>query len=135
MALGASLARFGGELRREHVEYLDEAGSGLRLKPDLTWWRGSCQAVLDTKYKSLAERSQIPNADAYQMLAYCIALGLPRGVLLYAKDGPAAGVEHRVRRHGYVVDVRVLDLERNPDQLLAQIDALADELGSGGDRW
>jgi hypothetical protein len=53
---------------------------------DITWRAGGrVQAVVDAKCKSLVDQTT-PNGDPYQMLADCIALGLPRGDLVYAKD-------------------------------------------------
>jgi 5-methylcytosine-specific restriction enzyme subunit McrC len=68
----------------------------------------------------------MPNADAYQMLAYCIALGLRRGYLIYAKESGAGNHRHRVVRHGYEIEVRAVDVELEPEQLLTQVDGLAD---------
>ena len=39
-------------------------------------------AVADTKYKEL-EAQKIVHEDLYQLLAYCVALGLPTGLLIY----------------------------------------------------
>ena len=67
----------------------------------------------------------MPNADAYQMLAYCIALSRRRGVLVYAKDSGESQRAHTIRNSGHVVEVRVLDVEASPEVLLAQVDVLA----------
>jgi 5-methylcytosine-specific restriction enzyme subunit McrC len=79
--------------------------------------------VFDAKYKAADARSLYSNADHYQMLAYCTALSVPRAWLVYARGGPA-----RVRR---VVNTDItivehpLDLRAEPQDLLAQVDALA----------
>ena len=39
--------------------------------------------MADIKYKSLADQP-VPEADVYQLLAYCTALRLPEGHLIYA---------------------------------------------------
>ncbi len=84
-ALRESMVRFGGELRAQWRGRLDIERQ-LQIIPDLTWWvHGSCAAVADAKYKALTP-SGMPNADAYQMLAYCTALTLERGFLIYAAD-------------------------------------------------
>jgi 5-methylcytosine-specific restriction enzyme subunit McrC len=97
------------------------------VRPDITWWHDRrCRAVVDAKYKAIA--ASVPNADAYQMLAYCIALGIPRGFLVYAKQSGERVTDHMIRRHGYVVSVRTVDVELEPKALLAQVDALAAEI-------
>jgi 5-methylcytosine-specific restriction enzyme subunit McrC len=41
------------------------------LRPDITWQvGGAVQAVVDAKYKA-EKPSGYPNADLYQLLAYC----------------------------------------------------------------
>jgi 5-methylcytosine-specific restriction enzyme subunit McrC len=103
----------------------------LRLKPDITWWHaGTCQAVIDAKYKAL-EVSGIPNADAYQMLAYCIAFGLDSGYLVYARDAGQEPLDHVIRGSEITIHVRSIDVECEPADVLAQVDALAYELRPG----
>ena len=63
--------------------------------------------------------------DAYQMLAYCIAYGLPRGYLVYAKDSGEESRRHRLRNIECEIVVRAIDIERKPETF-AQIDQLAD---------
>jgi 5-methylcytosine-specific restriction enzyme subunit McrC len=70
----------------------------------------------------------MPNADAYQMLAYCIALGIPRGFLVYAKQSGRGVTDHVIKRHGYVVSVRSVDVELEPKALLDQVAGLAAEV-------
>jgi 5-methylcytosine-specific restriction enzyme subunit McrC len=72
----------------------------------------------------------MPNADAYQMLAYCVALGLPRGLLVYAKDSGAETRLHTIRRHDYRIDVRAVDVELPPDRLLAQVRGIAETMAA-----
>jgi 5-methylcytosine-specific restriction enzyme subunit McrC len=127
----AFLRRHGGRLERHHVAYLDSARTGLRLEPDITWHsRGGCRAVIDAKYKSLVDRKTMPNADAYQMLAYCIGLGLPRGFLVYAKDAGQLSRDHIIRRHGYEISVRAIDVEKEPVDVLRDVAALSDEIAA-----
>lgn len=72
----------------------------------------------------------MPNADLYQMLAYCSVMGLDRGHLVYAKgNGPA--VTHTVRRTGITIAQHALDLDQEPDALLGQVDALAAQVVAG----
>jgi 5-methylcytosine-specific restriction enzyme subunit McrC len=72
--------------------------------------------------------SGIPNADAYQMLAYCVAFGLDRGHLVYAKDAGQEPLDHAVSGVGTVIHVHAIDVEDEPAAVLAQVDALADAI-------
>jgi 5-methylcytosine-specific restriction enzyme subunit McrC len=131
LALRDSLRRYGGEVRFQHRDRLDEADrAALPIKPDITWWgSGECLAVIDAKYKSIAERA-MPNADAYQMLAYCTALRRRNGFVIYAQDSGEQPRRHTIRNTGHVIDVQVLDVGRQPERLLADVDVLADEIAS-----
>ena len=63
--------------------YLDQAGQ-VPLRPDIVWKiGGTTAAVIDAKYKA-EKPAGYPNADLYQLLAYCTILGLPVGHLVYA---------------------------------------------------
>jgi 5-methylcytosine-specific restriction enzyme subunit McrC len=122
--LRTALERHGGRLDAQCAVHLDRARR-IRLVPDLTWRAGGAvRAVVDAKYKRLADR-RFPNADAYQMLAYCTALGLERGWLVYAKDAGEADRDHVVARLGTVLHVRAIDVERSPEEVLAAVDELA----------
>jgi 5-methylcytosine-specific restriction enzyme subunit McrC len=126
-ALRGALERRGGHVRlQDGRRNLDKAGR-ITLRPDLTWWQaGTCRAVIDAKYKALADGG-VPNADAYQMLAYCTAFGLDRGYLVFAKDEQEP-VDHVVAGTGTRILVRAIDVECEPDDVLAQVDALAEEI-------
>lgn len=111
--------RHGGTPRQAPC-YLDQA-KALVLKPDLVWQRnGRPSAVVDAKYKMDA-----PKADLYQVLAYCIALRLPRGHLVYAQG---IAQHHVVQSSGIEIVCHALDLMLPPAQLLAQVGKIADEL-------
>jgi 5-methylcytosine-specific restriction enzyme subunit McrC len=129
-ALRVALERHGGRVQfQDNSRHLDEAAR-LTLKPDITWWRdGACHAVIDAKYKALAV-SGIPNADAYQMLAYCVAFGLECGYLVYAKDPGQEPVDHVVRGAGTRILVRAIDVEQEPADVLSQVDGLAAAVAS-----
>lgn len=126
VALKRVIERHGGRLdlqfRREHLDLQKT----IRLIPDLTWWKGwSCRAVLDAKYKRLTDQ-RFPNADAYQMLAYCTALGLDRGYLVYAKDAEETDRTYTIKNAGKVIHVRAIDVEKPPAGVLAEVYDLAD---------
>ncbi|MGW3559433.1 McrC family protein [Streptomyces sp. NPDC000963] len=127
VALREALRPYGGRgvLQAKGV-HLDEDGR-LRMRPDFIWYGDGNQshplAVADAKYKA-EKNNGYPGADLYQMLAYCTALGLPEGHLVYARgNAPHAG--HRVRETGIVLHQHALDLDRSPDDLLAEVGDLA----------
>lgn len=122
-ALSRSLGRFGGRTRAQDPHYLDVADE-VRMKPDLVWYRGGVPAaVIDAKYKA-EKPAGFPDADLYQMLAYCTALRLADGHLVYAK-GNADQRRHTVRHAHVTIHAHTLDLAAPPPALLAQIDVLA----------
>ncbi|MGE7385713.1 McrC family protein [Streptomyces sp. NPDC004126] len=116
-----------GSLQDPH--HLDE-DDAIRMKPDFVLYgpEGTARAVADAKYKA-EKRDGYPDADLYQMLAYCTALGLPEGHLVYAK-GNAPHAAHRVRHAGIVLHQHALDLDREPAALLADIAALSLRMGA-----
>jgi 5-methylcytosine-specific restriction enzyme subunit McrC len=129
-AFREAMRPYGGEVRDQAKDHsLDEAGR-LRLKPDLSWWRGGrCQAVFDAKYKEI-EAGRMKHPDAYQMVAYCLAYGLPRGYLVYAKDFGAVAATHVIRNAGIEVVVENVDVSLHPEQLLASVERLARHVAS-----
>ncbi len=77
--------------------------SKVPIRPDLVLRGGGKDlAVADVKYKEL-KPGKLPHADLYQMLAYCVSLGLPSGLLIYASESPSA--THTVENAG--VDLRI----------------------------
>lgn len=131
VALREAMQPFGGEVRAQWSGWLDQERQ-LGIRPDITWWSGStCFAVVDAKYKALQLKG-MPNADAYQMLAYCTALDLPHGFLVYAKDSEQASRSHEVRNSDCVIEIKTLDVESEPEPLLRQVDALAREIAGAG---
>lgn len=79
---------------------------------------------MDAKYKA-EKPSGFPQADLYQLLAYCTVLGLPVGHLIYAKGFEDAR-EHLVQRAGVRIVAHTLDLEARPALLLRAVETLAD---------
>jgi 5-methylcytosine-specific restriction enzyme subunit McrC len=136
-ALTEALRPHGGVVHLQYQrEFLDHERA-LRLKPDITWWRGGhLHAVIDTKYKQLVD-ARFPNADAYQMLAYCAGLGQERGFLVYARDADQRSRTYRVRDGHTTIEVRAIDLEATPDEVLEQVGQLAREVArsSSGRDW
>jgi 5-methylcytosine-specific restriction enzyme subunit McrC len=128
VALGEALVRHGGELREQVTER--KLSDRISLKPDLAWWRdGKWEAVLDVKYKPLYSES-FPNGDAYQMLAYTLAYGLDEGWLIYAREPEQQSVEHVIPSAGKTLVVTALDVSLEPEDLLTEVDRLADRVAA-----
>ena len=83
----------------------------MTVKPDLILIKNrKAVAVTDVKYKLLDDQGRFPNADAYQLLAYCTRLGLDRGHLIYAAGEPQPApikiIGSTVRIHTHTLDLR-----------------------------
>jgi 5-methylcytosine-specific restriction enzyme subunit McrC len=128
VALREALAAYGGRVKVQERNHLDEAGQ-VSLRPDIVWkMHGSPIAVIDAKYKA-EKPAGYPNADLYQLLAYCIILGLPTGHLVYAK-GNEEPARHVVRRSGIEIFCHAVDLNLAPDLLISQMYSLARTIAS-----
>lgn len=127
MALRDAFRGTGHTTRLQDPHHLDQAAA-IRMKPDFVLYGadGMPWAVVDAKYKA-EKRHGFPDADLYQMLAYCTALGLPEGHLVYAK-GNASHAAHRIRHAGIVIHQHALDLDQEPTGLLADIEKVAERL-------
>lgn len=122
--LRRALQGCGGRVDGQRKTYLDETDTVL-MKPDVTWWSGDrCLAVIDAKYKRTTS-DDYPNADAYQMLAYCTRLGLRRGILVYADLDGEAGDSTIIRNAGIEIAVTALDISGSIEDLRSSVTALA----------
>ncbi|WP_407695909.1 McrC family protein [Sphaerimonospora thailandensis] len=126
-ALREALAGSGGRCVLQAAHHLDERRA-IRMVPDFVRYAddGTPLAVADAKYKA-EKPAGFPDADIYQMLAYCTALNLRDGHLVYAK-GSAPHTAHRVRHAGITIHQHALELDQPPAGLLAEIAALAQQL-------
>lgn len=78
------------EVRDQEPTHLD-IGRNIPMRPDLVFYRrGQPVLVADIKYK-LTDDGLGRNADYYQLLAYCTALDIEAGVLIYSADGSVEG--------------------------------------------
>jgi 5-methylcytosine-specific restriction enzyme subunit McrC len=128
VAFREALAAYGGRVKAQERNYLDEAGQ-VSLRPDIVWkMHGSPIAVIDAKYKA-EKPAGYPNADLYQLLAYCTILGLPNGHLVYAK-GNEEPARHVVRRSGVEIFCHAVDLGLSADLLIGQMHDLARTIAS-----
>ncbi len=120
----ALVSAHGGRVDDQDPHRFDEAGQVL-LRPDVVWkLRGTPLAVVDAKYKA-EKPAGYPNADLYQLLAYCTVLELRRGHLVYAK-GSEEPAHHVVRRSGVEIVCQAVDLDTEPAALMNQMRNLAD---------
>ncbi|QDY07937.1 restriction endonuclease [Micromonospora sp. HM134] len=123
-ALREALAPYPGRTDGQYPAYLD-VDRTISIRPDVVHViNGRPVAVFDTKYKLESANSGYPNADAYQMLAYCTALNLPLGWLIYAQGTSKPG-PRRIRNTEIDVVHHPLDLIAPPRRILADIDILA----------
>jgi len=150
VALAEALRPYGGETRlapRQYGTWLDGPGvpgrSGVRMWLDVVHLvDGHPRLVYDAKYKVADASGRYPNADLYQMLAYCTVLGLPRAWLVYAGGGRP--VERLVRNTEVRIVEYPLDLRVEPRELLGQVQRLAEAAwaaaaqnreGAGASSW
>ncbi|WP_308190776.1 McrC family protein [Arthrobacter hankyongi] len=126
-ALKEALAAVPGRTEAQYECFLDEP-DGTRL-PRVRMFADVVHlidrkpvAVFDAKYKA-SSWSGYPNADQYQMLAYCTALDVPRAWLVYADAGPVR--VRKVRNSEVEIVEFPLDLSRRPGELLVRISQLA----------
>ncbi|MEE4541382.1 restriction endonuclease [Streptomyces sp. V4-01] len=122
-ALGEALRqRIGGRAETQDLAHYLDLGRQHRLKPDLVHYLSSPVVVADAKYKPERDRG-----DLYQMLAYCLRLGLSEGHLVYV-SGSEDIVHIPVGRETVSVHRHVLDLTLPYEDLRLRIAELADRL-------
>jgi 5-methylcytosine-specific restriction enzyme subunit McrC len=123
VALREQMKPYGGSSALQYKTHLDVAET-VRIRPDFVWKRDRVpQVVADAKYKA-EKPAGFPQADLYQLLAYCTVLGLPEGHLVYAKgEEPARLVE--VAGNPVRIHCHTLDLTVSPTRLLEQMRTLA----------
>lgn len=101
------------------------------MKPDLLLSRGGADfAVADVKYKAPDQGWTHP--DLYQMLAYCTALDLPSGLLIYAGDAPPQS--HVVERSGVRIEIDGLHLGGPREELLKRTHQIGGRLVDAAQR-
>ena len=127
-AITEALRRFPGSTRLQFPTQLDETEpgqrSGIPMKVDIVHLVDRRpRIVLDAKYKAAAPGDRYPNADHYQMLAYCTALAVPTAWLVYA--GGSEPRRRRIRNTAIDIIEYPLDLSSAPKDLLSQVDLLA----------
>lgn len=126
VALREEFERRGGRAELQYATHLDR-GHRVPMQPDFAWRNSlGVQVIADAKYKDESSES-FRNADLYQMLAYCTALGRRRGHLIYAR-GWAEERTVAVERSPIVIHCHTLDLSATPAELLDQVADLVDKM-------
>ena len=130
VALREAMKPYGGRSTLQHGMHLDYADA-VPMRPDFVWLapEGGA-AVVDAKYKA-EKPSGFPQADLYQVLAYCTVLGLHEGHLVYAKGNEDPRV-HSVVGADVSIHCHTLDLAQPPASILAQVIELAGRIVSIG---
>lgn len=121
-ALAEALRPYGGAVTLQDERHHLDLARRVRLRPDLVLATadGRPLTVVDAKYKT----GDTPQQDLYQILAYCTAMGLDRGYLVYASKSEAR--THVIAGTGGLRIVETaLDLSSPPGELHAQITRLA----------
>jgi 5-methylcytosine-specific restriction enzyme subunit McrC len=116
----------GMEVSDQYRAHLDE-DRRLAIRPDLLVSRhGRPALVADCKYKRLDDHEPFRHHDVYQALAYCTALGLDRGMLLYPQHEFPRSDNLAIRNRDVVIRHASIDLGGSPADLRAACDDLAD---------
>ncbi len=123
IALKEALAPNGGHVYLQSRIHLD-AEHRVEMRPDFLWRSSRGELlVVDAKYKA-EKPSGFPQADLYQLLAYCTVLGLRHGHLIYA-DGDERARNHVIVGSKATIHCHTLDLTGSPTSILDQVSHLA----------
>jgi 5-methylcytosine-specific restriction enzyme subunit McrC len=126
-SLISALEAIGGRARRQQPLAMDDDGR-VTMQTDITWWSGTdCLAVVDAKYKRLQSSGPRPE-DLYQILAYCTALGIRHGHLVYAAGTPVQAIV--VRNAGVHIHSHVVPLADPPERILTIVEAIAGKIAA-----
>lgn len=124
VALREAMSAMGGTASLQHRMHLDAAAT-VPMRPDFLWQGYDGRVIVaDAKYKA-EKPSGFPQADLYQLLAYCTVLGLHDGHLVYAK-GAEPPTSHVIDGGGLTIHVHTLDLDQPPAVLLGQMRRLGE---------
>lgn len=100
-------------------------------EPDLLFTRGTDPRtvfVADAKYK-IAPDARGRSGDYYQLLAYCTALDLDHGMLIYCDhEGAQPAREVRVVRHGPTLETYCVSLLGSTDDIDRRVTSLAEAI-------
>lgn len=128
-ALREAFRPYGGELVAQYASTLDVEGT-VKIAPDLVWLvDGEVQACIDVKYK-VEKHGQYPNADLYQMAAYCRRFGLDEGWLIYASRNARFGETSFVG--GPVVRKKAVQLDKAHEDVQHQLAGVISAISAPG---
>ncbi|HET9662526.1 MAG TPA: hypothetical protein VFP05_19515, partial [Thermomicrobiales bacterium] len=117
----------GLDLSSQWARHLDREGR-VTIRPDLAVLsRGVPVVIADAKYK-LASGADEGHADLYQLLAYCTAERVPRGILIYPRWEGAGTATVRVRNSPVEIERFAIDLGGSIDDVRSEIARLATQL-------
>ncbi|MDA2805062.1 McrC family protein [Nocardiopsis suaedae] len=104
---------------------LDHLGR-VTLRPDtVVYESGRPVAVVDAKYKDLDSKGNPAKNDLYQMVAYCAALGVTSGHLVYAFGDVAKGhEEYFVEASGITVHIHSVELSGTREEIASRFTSL-----------
>ena len=115
---------------RDQVQTHLDVQRKVPMRPDLVFYRqGEPVLVADIKYK-LTDDGLGRNADYYQLLAYCRAIGVGRGVLIYSADGDVPASHALVVNDGPALRVEPVDLSGDRARIDWTMEMLALALSS-----
>lgn len=123
-ALAEAWSTSPGYTRGQYAAKLD-IGGAISTRIDVVHLvDGKPRFVVDAKYKRPSPNGNYPNADLYQVLAYCTSLRVERGWLVYP-SGTGGVRARRVLNSPITITEYPLNLDVPPHELLEQIEELA----------
>ncbi|MGY1709135.1 hypothetical protein ACI8AC_06445 [Geodermatophilus sp. SYSU D00758] len=72
----------------------------------------------------LDDDGAFPNANVYQLITYCLRLGLPAGHLVYAGGSPTRPDTYVIRQAGISLHVHAIDLTQDVSGIETQVQVL-----------
>lgn len=117
--------RYRWQLKPQALRYLDTKRE-IAMYPDLVLLTGGRDfAMGDVKYKDLGMQAP-SNEDVYQLLAYCVSMNLPAGLLIYASARPLE--RRKVQHAGVSLEMIGIDMSGRPHDVEAQVRSAAGRL-------
>lgn len=121
---------------RARVVDTNQPLAGVRMRPDLVIQQnGRTVAVADVKYKRTEVIGDFRQPDIYQLFAYCAALGVPRGLLIYGDKQAHTTQRATLPGLGGHIDIDAvgIDLSQPWQSLLQDAKSVARTLGAIAD--
>ena len=107
--------------------------TGVGMRPDLVIQRdGVPVAVADVKYRRTEDVGDFQQPESYQLFAYCAALGVPRGLLIYADPYSHTTQRAALPAFGTHLDLDTIGIDLTPSwrKVLAQAQEAAAALAA-----